>query len=746
MEAFRFLMPNPQDAEACLSIRKPGLCLHALRAVLASALCIFAGIGAPAQQSAKNVLVLSGGPGRASINQMQSSLHARFRGPVNFSIVDLENPRFYDDSYHEHLAEGLRSAYSTEKIDLVVAVMTPSLQFAVQYRDKIFPGVPIVFMSVSTPLPEKMWPGVTGVVSTAGITETIDLALSLEPDTKAVAVIAADKDANKDWLQAEHAELFRHRGTVSEIDLIGPADPEVLQKVATLPDDTVVLFQLYPTTADQPAFGAMDVLAAVAQRFPTFSIMPHVILGHGGIGGASYDPTTDAVLAGQLAARVLSGERPDSIGLVRNSAAHVQVDWRALQRWHISERALPPGAVVLFREPGLWDRGRKYFLLGLSVIFVQTALILGLLWQRAQKRKTEAELRRSEEKFSRSFRHSPLAITIVSANEGRYLDVNETFERQTGWTRDEVIGRSPVDISLWVNPNQRSQFMKRLADEGSVRDIEVRFRRKDGEIRSSLGSAELITVGGETFVLSVIADVTERKAAEVALASLSGRLIEAQEGERTRIARELHDDINQRLAMVAVTLKKLKQHVPATESGTIGFIEDVSASISDLSDDVQALSHRLHSSKLEYLGLEAAAGGFCAEISERHNVQIDFRSDAIPESLSYQVSLCLFRVLQEAVHNALKYSGVKTFEVSLATISNEIQLRVRDSGAGFDTTAHHGHGLGLTSMRERLKLVNGRLSIDSKPHQGTTILARVPLALEPSNSAVSSSPLSMSSG
>jgi PAS domain S-box-containing protein len=402
--------------------------------------------------------------------------------------------------------------------------------------------------------------------------------------------------------------------------------------------------------------------------------------------------------------------------------------------------------VVLFREPGLWDRGRKYFLLGLSVIVVQTALILGLLWQRAQKRKTEAELRKSEEKFSRSFRHSPLAITIVSANEGRYLDVNETFERQTGWTRDEVIGRSPVDINLWVNPNQRSQFMKRLADEGSVRDIEVRFRRKDGEIRSSLGSAELITVGGETFVLSVIADITERKAAEVALASLSGRLIEAQEGERTRIARELHDDINQRLAMVAVTLKKLKQHVPATESGAIGFIEDVAASIADLSDDVQALSHRLHSSKLEYLGLEAAAEGFCAEISERHNVQIDFRSDGIPESLSYQVSLCLFRVLQEAVHNAVKYSGVKTFEVSLATISNEIHLRVHDSGAGFDTTAHHGHGLGLTSMRERLKLVNGRLSIDSKPHQGTTILARVPLAAEPSNSVVSSSPLSMSSG
>ena len=148
--------------------------------------------------------------------------------------------------------------------------------------------------------------------------------------------------------------------------------------------------------------------------------------------------------------------------------------------------------------------------------------------------------------------------------------------------------------------------------------------------------------------------------------------------------------------------------------------------MSELKSDIQALSHRLHSSKLEYLGLEAAASGFCRELSDRQNVKIDFRCDGLPEDLSYDISLCLFRVLQEALHNAVKYSGVDQFEVSLECVSQIIQLRVHDSGARFDPKLPTASvGLGLTSMKERLKLVSGELSIHSKPHEGTTILARI---------------------
>ena len=141
------------------------------------------------------------------------------------------------------------------------------------------------------------------------------------------------------------------------------------------------------------------------------------------------------------------------------------------------------------------------------------------------------------------------------------------------------------------------------------------------------------------------------------------------------------------------------------------------------------MSHRLHSSKLKYLGLEAAAASFCSEFSDLLRLEIDFRAEGVPKELPEDISLCIFRVLQEALQNAAKYSGVKRFQVTLNCISQEVHLTVRDSGIGFSVEETlRGHGLGITSMKERLKLVDGKLSIDSHPQEGTTIHACVPLS------------------
>ena len=148
---------------------------------------------------------------------------------------------------------------------------------------------------------------------------------------------------------------------------------------------------------------------------------------------------------------------------------------------------------------------------------------------------------------------------------------------------------------------------------------------------------------------------------------------------------------------------------------------------SEIATDIQSLSHELHSSKLEYLGIAAAMRGFCREFGEQQKVEIDFKTHDLPSPLPPDISLCLFRVLQEALHNSAKHSGVRHFEVRLWGTSDEIHLTVRDSGAGFDSeAAKESRGLGLISMEERLKLVNGTLSIESQPKRGTTIHARVP--------------------
>jgi signal transduction histidine kinase len=160
-------------------------------------------------------------------------------------------------------------------------------------------------------------------------------------------------------------------------------------------------------------------------------------------------------------------------------------------------------------------------------------------------------------------------------------------------------------------------------------------------------------------------------------------------------------------------------------------MEELRKQTLEIATDIQALSHELHSSRLEYLGVVSAMKGFCKEFGEQQRLEIDFSSHDLPDPLpSPEISLSLFRVLQEALHNASKYSGVRHFEVQLWGGPGEIHLAVKDSGAGFDIQAtKEGRGLGLTSMEERLKLVNGQLLVESQPRRGTTIHARVPLRL-----------------
>jgi signal transduction histidine kinase len=259
--------------------------------------------------------------------------------------------------------------------------------------------------------------------------------------------------------------------------------------------------------------------------------------------------------------------------------------------------------------------------------------------------------------------------------------------------------------------------------------MQYRLRRHDGEYRWVLDNGVPRFNPDATFAgyIGSCIDITERKLAEEAMSTMGRRLIEAHEEERTWIGRELHDDINQRLALLAVELDRWNQH-PLSAEQLSEHIHHALERINQIAKDVQGLSHRLHSSKLEYLGLSTAANSFCKELSEHNKIQIQFSHAGIPHTLSKEVSLCLFRVLQEALQNAVKHSGVRSFTVDLRGTEESIELTVADIGSGFEEQgAFTRHGLGLISMRERLQLVHGELSVKSKPGAGTTIRARVPL-------------------
>jgi PAS domain S-box-containing protein len=337
---------------------------------------------------------------------------------------------------------------------------------------------------------------------------------------------------------------------------------------------------------------------------------------------------------------------------------------------------------------------------------------------------------KSEDRFRQFFETQPECCYMISPG-GIILDVNPATCEALGYTKEELIGKAVSIIYAPESHPKMRDLLEKWKKTGRLESEEIVVLTRDGERRVVLVNAGSVVdaEGNLLHSTSVHVDITERKRAEEALSTVNQRLIEAQEEERTRIARELHDDISQRIALQALNLESLKEALPASATELERGIGDVQDQISDIASDIQGLSHRLHSSKLDYLGLEVAAAGFCKEVSERQGVEIDFNCENVPKRLSQEISLCLFRVMQEALQNAIKHSGSRHFDVSLRGGLNEIQLTVLDSGIGFDPEdATRGSGLGLTSIRERLKLVNGKLFIDSQSQRGTTILARVPLS------------------
>jgi signal transduction histidine kinase len=229
--------------------------------------------------------------------------------------------------------------------------------------------------------------------------------------------------------------------------------------------------------------------------------------------------------------------------------------------------------------------------------------------------------------------------------------------------------------------------------------------------------------------MALAALVEERKRTERELSELSGRLIHAQEEERFRIARELHDDFAQRMALLQVGLERFQQDTAEFSSESRQQFHNLAAMASEVSSNIHNLSHQLHPSLLDALGLTAALRSFCREFSVQHNLQVQFVNNEVPERISKDVALCLFRIAQEALRNVVKHSGAAEAQVELTAHGDQIDLCISDSGKGFDPAfAQGGDGLGLISMRERLRLVGGHISIESEPSHGTRILARIPLS------------------
>ncbi len=369
-------------------------------------------------------------------------------------------------------------------------------------------------------------------------------------------------------------------------------------------------------------------------------------------------------------------------------------------------------------------------------VLVERLSVLGNIFASAlmRKRAQQAE-EESEQRFRYLFEEAPIGIAIENV-DGKILFANPALCSILGYDMNEIVGMNCCQFSdVGAEGNDWDQFQELRAGLADTYRVEKRYTRKDG---TSIWGRVNVTMlrnydGRQPVVVATVEDISAAKRAtaelnelNTELRQLTTRLIQSQEVERQRIARELHDDISQRLALLMMDIDAWQGEIPFQRTSDHSTLRRVMAQLDELSTDVHNLSHRLHSTKLQHLGLQAALQELCQQFSSRHSILIELNAQGVPRDLPEMVSLCFYRIAQEALKNAVKHSGSPRIDLRIISGEQTLCMHVVDFGTGFDVAAPSS-GLGLMTMQERLRMVGGKLRINSVPESGTEVIAEVPI-------------------
>ncbi len=351
-----------------------------------------------------------------------------------------------------------------------------------------------------------------------------------------------------------------------------------------------------------------------------------------------------------------------------------------------------------------------------------------------ERSRQEQALRESEEKFAKAFRSSPFPITIATLQEGRFIEANEAFLRDVGFPREAVIGRTAADLGLWRDPEARAELVRRLDRDGMVREYEFEARTRNRERQINHIWAEKINLNGEECLLDIVWDVTEWRFNEEALRAsreelrgLAARQQKVREEERTRIARELHDELGQQLTGLKLDLSWVRGRMGKTQPELGDRLQEVIRRVDGTVDAVRRIATDLRPGVLDLLGLVAAIEWQAQEFRRRTGIEtdLDLRSDngVVDDTRATTI----FRILQEALTNVVRHASATRVEIVFTQGRDEIGLEVRDNGRGIDPSRASGsHSLGLVGIRERAIACGGYLSLDNAPGGGTSVVVRIP--------------------
>ncbi len=423
---------------------------------------------------------------------------------------------------------------------------------------------------------------------------------------------------------------------------------------------------------------------------------------------------------------------PDDLGEVQRAIAQHRKDGKPFLMEY--RMRCKDGSYRSWQDRGTAVRdkaGRVYEIVGACSDITELKVVQKQIQQHT------AELSKSKERLSEAQRIAQVGSWDwdIGTNEAV---VSDEYYRIFGIPQgSEVTYESFLEC---VHPDDLESVKVKIGkalDKDEPYNIDHRIVLSSGEVRfvHEMATVYRDEAGNPIRKIGTVHDITSHKQAalkvqqaEEQLRALSRHLIQAQETERRRIALELHDQFSQDLALISIELEDLIQKAPESPPQPMERLQRLAVQARKLSSQVQTLSHQLHPSQLTHLGLVAASRSLCSEVSKASGIRIDFAHSEVPNSIPQDVSVCLFRVLQESLGNVVKHSGTREAQVMLTGSPNDIQLHVSDSGVGFDPHSHQdSFGLGLIGMQERLLSTGGELIIDAQPRAGARITARVPL-------------------
>jgi PAS domain S-box-containing protein len=638
------------------------------------------------------------------------------------------------------------------------------LNFLISHGEEIWPKTPILFCGVEEGRREQLKqlrPNITGLFADAHFGNMLDTIFKIHPDTQQITVVVGTSETER-FIEDRVSRAFREY--VGRADITYLSDfgfDAILSRVADLPPKSIVLFLtlLQDGKGKHVPENALSLISRVS-NVPVYGLFD-VYVGHGIVGGSVYSVENRGSMIGKMGVRILTGEKPRDIPIGTGQKHFSLYDWRQLKRWGISESDLPQGIIIRYREPSFYELYYWYIWGGISLVLFQAVMIIFLLINRArrhrverellrahrkleeaniglkneitERKQTEKELYESEERYRSLVNESPAAILVFQ--DGHFIFTNPAGLRLLGCSDlKDFVGRPALDF---IPPTLRElmvQRMENLAQGESNPTVEIELLKTDGTIISVETTSVPIHIVGKPAGLIICNDITKRKLAEMELLKsqedfrhLAGKLLSVQEAERRRLAREMHDDLTQHLAVLAIEIGKMERKFQDPEDPVLETLRSTRERLVNLSGDVHAISRQLHPSIIDDLGLVDAIKSECRTFTRREGIAIDYRTERMPPRIPEDVAICIYRIVQEGLRNVAKHADTTQLQISLTGKDDSIHLTIKDQGVGFDPKEMKKKlGLGHVSMQERVRFIQGDISIESQPGKGTVINVRTP--------------------